>query len=294
MPSYRAVSALVVLLAVATLVSGAARAVDPPVDPPVTPHGSIKASLEELSVLGKATDHSYAPFRRGTPADTAAWAALGELHAAVGRVAVAARGLRGQVDALRDDSDLELAVSRGEFRRRLALADSLIGEAEQVAALDWRAGRPEDLEEAAGWAVRRARYAKQAADRAVAAAGDVAYAVGVTEGVGKRTLNLSLVGIVVVFAVLSLIALVVGLIRRLDDGWQVREEAAAAAALSREPTIDETTVVLIAAACATVITGRHRVRRIRRLLSPTQKRTPWSAQGRLILQGSHTVDRKSN
>ena len=122
----------------------------------------------------------------------------------------------------------------------------------------------------------------------------MAYAVGVTEGIGARTLNLSLVGIVVVFGVLTLIAGVVGTIRKLDDGWQSREKAADEAALVKEPTIDATTAVLIAAACATLITGRHRVRRIRRLLSPKQKRTPWSAQGRLILQGSHTVGRKSN
>ena len=59
----------------------------------------------------------------------------------------------------------------------------------------------------------------------------------------------------------------------------------------REPTIDTTTLVLIAAACATVAGGRFRVRRIRRLLPIQTKRTPWSAQGRLILLGSHTVKR---
>ena len=54
------------------------------------------------------------------------------------------------------------------------------------------------------------------------------------------------------------------------------------AATSKEPTIDATTLVLISAAAAVAVGGRFRVRRIRRLLSPRQKRTPWSAQGRLI------------
>jgi len=98
-------------------------------------------------------------------------------------------------------------------------------------------------------------------------------------------------GLVTVFGVLALISLVVSFFRRLDDHWQRQEAAAARKALGKEPTIDDTTLVLIAAAAATVVTGRFRVRRIRRLLSPHTQRTPWSAQGRLILQGSHTLHR---
>jgi len=99
-------------------------------------------------------------------------------------------------------------------------------------------------------------------------------------------------GIIIVFVVLSLIAAIVGLFKRLDDRWQAHEQRAAAAAARRAPTIDDTTLVLIAAACATAVGGRFRVRRIRRLLSPHTKRTPWSAQGRLVLQGSHAVGRQ--
>jgi len=101
--------------------------------------------------------------------------------------------------------------------------------------------------------------------------------------------SLALTGILIVFGVLSLIALVVGLFKRLDDSWQDRERDEEAAALERRTTVDDTTLVILCAAAAVAAGGRFRVRRIRRLLSPRQKRTPWSAQGRLILQGSHGV-----
>ena len=103
--------------------------------------------------------------------------------------------------------------------------------------------------------------------------------------------SLALAGVAIVFTVLALIAGVVALFKRLDDRWQAAEARAAATAVDKEPTLDDTTLVIIAAACATVVGGRFRVRRIRRLLSPRQKRTPWSAQGRLTLQGSHVVER---
>jgi len=105
--------------------------------------------------------------------------------------------------------------------------------------------------------------------------------------------TLAIVGILIVFGVLALIASVVALLKRLDNRWQDHEARQSAAALDKEPTIDNTTLVLIAAAAATAVGGRFRVRRIRRLLSPKQKRTPWSAHGRLVLQGSHTVRRKT-
>ncbi len=103
--------------------------------------------------------------------------------------------------------------------------------------------------------------------------------------------TLALAGIAIVFLVLLTISLVVALFKRLDDRWQAAEVRSAARATDKEPTIDATTLVLISAACATVVGGRFKVRRIRRLLSPRQKRTPWSAQGRLTLQGSHVIER---
>lgn len=104
--------------------------------------------------------------------------------------------------------------------------------------------------------------------------------------------SLTIVGILIVFGVLALIASVVAILKRLDERWQAHEARALESAGDKEPTIDNTTLVLISAAAATAVGGRFRVRRIRRLLSPQQKRTPWSAQGRLVLQGSHSVQRK--
>jgi Na+-transporting methylmalonyl-CoA/oxaloacetate decarboxylase gamma subunit len=103
--------------------------------------------------------------------------------------------------------------------------------------------------------------------------------------------TLTFVGVSIVFSVLTIIALVVTLFKRLDDHWQKQEEEASVRALEKDPTIDTTTLLLISAAAATVVGGRFRVKKIRRLLSPKTKRTPWSNRGRLVLQGSHTVRR---
>ena len=102
---------------------------------------------------------------------------------------------------------------------------------------------------------------------------------------------LTLVGVAIVFSVLTIIALVVAFFKRLDDHWQKQEELVDAKALEKEQTIDMTTLMLISAAVATVVGGRFRVRKIHRLLSPKTKRTPWSSRGRLTLQGSHTIRR---
>ena len=109
----------------------------------------------------------------------------------------------------------------------------------------------------------------------------------------RFALNLTGVGLVIVFAVLALIALIVGLLKRWDERWQDHERRVEATAVSREQTIDATTLVLITAAAATVVQGRFRVHRIHRLLSPRRRRTPWSAHGRLTLQGSHAVRRRN-
>ena len=254
----------------------------------------IKAAIATLDARGKETKAPYAVFRRGAPVDREQWNALGDLYRAVGRVAEAAHETRVEVDKLREVDGFAPKVGAGEFRQRLEDADALIAASRELSAQRWSDGLPVDPEEARMHVTVLARDAKMMADRTAAAAANVAYAVGVTEGIGPRTLALSVVGILVVFSVLLLISIVVGFTRRMDDGWKVQEKAKVEEALEKEPTIDETTVVLIAAACATVITGRHRVRKIRRLLSPATKRTPWSAQGRLILQGSHAVGRKQS
>ncbi|MEZ4387548.1 MAG: hypothetical protein R3D98_08210 [Candidatus Krumholzibacteriia bacterium] len=254
---------------------------------------SVRQAVEALDAAGKQLGRAYGPFRHGVPADRAEWAQLAAVYREVGRVADQAGRLEVLARTLHETTDHDLTVSRTAFRDRLSLADSLVVAARQLAGSAWDAGLPEDLEEAAHQVTIRARRAKQLADQTAAAAGNVAYAVGVTEGVGSRALTLSVVGILVVYFVLTLIAVVVGAVRRLDDGWKQQEAVKVEDALTRAPTIDDTTAVLIAAACATVIAGRFRIRRVRRLLSPRTKRTPWSAQGRLILQGSHSVSRKS-
>jgi Na+-transporting methylmalonyl-CoA/oxaloacetate decarboxylase gamma subunit len=280
-------------LVTVTPLPAAAQAETAPASPDVL-RATIQGTMVELTKQGKQVGRRFAPLRRGAPADTTRWDAMDGLYEAVAAVAATATELRSQADRLQAVPGFEPTVRLGELRQRRADTDSLIAAAQELVAHSWRAGLPPDPEESRLALGRRALMAKQLADRLVARTSDLAYGLGVTEGVGAQSLTLSVVGILVVFSVLFLISMVVGGIRKLDDGWKVQEKQQAADALTREPTIDETTVVPIAAACATVITGRHRVRKIRRLLSPKTKRTPWSAQGRLILQGSHAVGRKQN
>jgi len=111
------------------------------------------------------------------------------------------------------------------------------------------------------------------------------------EGLG---LDIALVGFAVVFVALSVVALLVSLVRRIDDRWRASEDARAAAAVTRPATIDDTTLVVLAATVATVVGGRHRIRSIRRILSPRDRHTSstWTHQGRAVLLGSHTVPRR--
>jgi len=106
------------------------------------------------------------------------------------------------------------------------------------------------------------------------------------------TLNLTVVGLLVVFGVLWLIAIVIGLVKKADDRWEAREAAADEAALTAEQNIDNLTLVLISAAVATMIQGRFHVRRIRRLMPGDPVSRTWSMQGRAVLHGSHVVTRK--
>ena len=98
----------------------------------------------------------------------------------------------------------------------------------------------------------------------------------------RQGLLLAGVGLGIVFCVLATIAAVVALMGRLDAEWQRREAAHDAEALEREPTLDTTTVVLIAAAVAT-----------RKLLPGDSPQSSWSLQGRMVLQGSHAITRKT-
>jgi len=280
----------VVLVLVAAL--GGGRSFADPGD--AVQRAGIRNAVEELSACAKVVNQAFKPFRRGAPPEPTAWARLDDLQRATTQVAAAADTLLRRVDELSATAGFRPEVGAGEFRRRLALADSLAVRARESGHADWRAKLPADPEDARLMVGALAREAKALAHRSTAAATGVAYAVGVTEGVGRSALGLSAVGVAVTFTVLAVIAAVVGSLRRLDDRWQRQEQREAQAATAKQQTIDDTTLVLIAAACATVIVGRHRIRRVRRLLSPTTKRTPWSAQGRLILQGSHTVGSQQN
>jgi Na+-transporting methylmalonyl-CoA/oxaloacetate decarboxylase gamma subunit len=108
----------------------------------------------------------------------------------------------------------------------------------------------------------------------------------------EKGLTLTLMGLVIVFLVLACIALVITLIRRLDERWQHRERKEEIEAFGKDPTIDGTTLVLIAAAAATFIQGRFRIRRIRRLPSGSGRASAWSREGRSVLMGSHVITRK--
>ncbi len=105
--------------------------------------------------------------------------------------------------------------------------------------------------------------------------------------------KLTFVGMGIVFAVLVLIAGVIAVMSRLDRRWQEAETSAREQTVDVEPRIDHLTAVLIAAACATYIGGRVRVRSVRRLLPADAASSPWSAQGRAVLQGSHVVTRRT-
>ncbi len=105
-------------------------------------------------------------------------------------------------------------------------------------------------------------------------------------------MTLALVGLLIVFFVLTVIALAIALVRKIDDRLLARAAARDEQPAPQDPNIDALTAVLIAAAAATVLKGRHRIRSVRRLLPLDAPRSPWSGQGRLYLQGSHSVPRK--
>lgn len=108
-----------------------------------------------------------------------------------------------------------------------------------------------------------------------------------------QNIPLALVGLLIVFGVQLIIATAIYLIRQVDEGWRHQEKRRNAEVLDREPTIDATTLVLLSAAAATVLRGRHRIRSIRRLMPADHRRSPWTAQGRAVLQGSHAIGRKT-
>jgi len=102
-------------------------------------------------------------------------------------------------------------------------------------------------------------------------------------------IRFSIIGMSIVFGVLTIISIVVTLIRFTDKKWQSREKAESKSALTKPPTVDDTTLVIITADVAPMISGRHRIKSVRRVLPGESKGSPWSMQGRAMLHGSHIV-----
>ena len=102
-------------------------------------------------------------------------------------------------------------------------------------------------------------------------------------------LEISLIGMGVVFLGLLLVTGAITMMRRLDERWQAAERHGEAAALLAAPTVDSTTLVLLAAATATLVAGRHRIRGVRRMLPGEGAASAWSVTGRAVLQGSHVM-----
>jgi Na+-transporting methylmalonyl-CoA/oxaloacetate decarboxylase gamma subunit len=104
-------------------------------------------------------------------------------------------------------------------------------------------------------------------------------------------IEITLVGMGVVFVALWVIVGVISLMRRLDAKWQSSEAEAEEAAFGKSPTIDYTTLVLLSAAVSTIFLGRARIRSVRRLLPTNHIASPWSVTGRSVLQGSHVISK---
>lgn len=105
----------------------------------------------------------------------------------------------------------------------------------------------------------------------------------------SRGLSLASVGLLIVFLVLGATALMVRLVRHLDEHWQRHEQVKDQLRKDRTPTIDATTAVLISAAVATILGGRVHIRSVRRLIPAAAGPSGWMAQGRATLLGSHVL-----
>ena len=101
-------------------------------------------------------------------------------------------------------------------------------------------------------------------------------------------LALALTGILVVFVVLSLIAVLVASFGYLDRRFTAQDSSQEKAEQAAE--IDNITLLLISAAVATVMRGRHRIHRIRRL---EKIGNSWQQSGRATLHASHVIPKKS-
>lgn len=104
-------------------------------------------------------------------------------------------------------------------------------------------------------------------------------------------LNLTLAGLIVVFASLTLISLAISFMRWLDEKVKPAKVPVVENSV-KDQNIDNLTLVLISAACATMIQGRFRIRNVRRMVTRASSHSGWSAQGRSVLMGSHSPNVK--
>lgn len=100
-------------------------------------------------------------------------------------------------------------------------------------------------------------------------------------------LPLALTGMLVVFTVLALISLLVATFGYLDRRFTT--EKTDDKTVKQSPEIDNITLILISAAVTTILRGRHRIHRIRRL---DRIGSGWQQSGRAILHASHVIPKK--
>lgn len=104
----------------------------------------------------------------------------------------------------------------------------------------------------------------------------------------QEALQLTFVGLTVVFTALLGVIGVIVVMNRLDTQSDERESAQKKAQIDKDPTIDDLTLTLIATAVATVLVGRHQIRSVRRVRH-ARKTGMWAEAGRAQLHASHSV-----
>ena len=114
-----------------------------------------------------------------------------------------------------------------------------------------------------------------------------------------ETLVVVIVGLLVVFCVLSCLAIMVGLLRRCDEWLVARktpklaEDKTTAAIETTDQEVDPLTLALITAAVSAVLRQRFAIRQIHRLPATRDESSSWAKQGRVDIHSSHVIVRKA-
>ena len=114
--------------------------------------------------------------------------------------------------------------------------------------------------------------------------------INATNGMGiSGILEITFVGLIIVFAVLGIIAMMISLIRTIDEKWLEKEKIEKIEATEKEATIDALTLVLISSAVTAVLgMKRHNIKKIKLIKN---SRTSWSLTGRQTIMGSHKLNK---